>query len=142
MDAISLNYDLDHIETLHRKKGILYARKAYRRKRDLLLSLLNYLNRSVILITVGRHLTTVENLEHECLKAVIRVKGNEVNGLQSWSEDLETFRYVSSSLEKSILLANELAERGDVVLFSPYGTSEEVSDWYSLYSKHLIKILV
>ena len=82
MDAISLNYDLDHIETLHRKKGILYARKAFRRKRDLLLSLLNSLNRSIILITVGRHLTTVENLEHECLKAVIRVKGNEVNGFK------------------------------------------------------------
>jgi hypothetical protein len=80
-------------------------------------------------------------LDHDNLNAIIRVKGNEINGLLSWSEDLETFRYVTSSLEKSIILAKEIAQRGDVVLFSPYGKSEEVNDWFSLYSKQLQKVL-
>lgn len=141
MESLSLKYDLDHLETLQRKNGVLYARKAYRRKRDLLLPLISSVGRTIILITVGRHLTTVENLEHPSLKAIIRVKGNELNGLLNWSDEMETFRYVASSLEKSILLASELAERGDVVLFSPYGNSEEVNDWFTLYSKHLYRVL-
>lgn len=141
MQDLSLNYDLDHLETIQRKDGVLYAIKGYRRKRDLIITLLNSLHRKVILITVGRKLTKVESFDHQNLKAIIRVKGNEINGLLSWSDDLETFRYVTSTLEKSIILSKELAQRGDVVLFSPYGKSEEVNDWFSIYSKHLLKIL-
>lgn len=141
MQELSFKYDLDHLETIQRKDGVLYAIKGYRRKRDLIQSLLASLHRKVILITVGRKLTKVEALDHDNLNAIIRVKGNELNGLLSWSEDLETFRYVTSTLEKSIILAKELAQCGDVVLFSPYGKSEEVNDWFSLYSKQLQKVL-
>jgi UDP-N-acetylmuramoylalanine-D-glutamate ligase len=141
MENKVLGYELDQLETLHRKDGILYAQKAYRWKRDLLMTLLDTLDRSIILISVGRHLTTVENMEHPSLKAIIRVKGNEINALLNWTDGLETFRYVTSTMEKAILLANELAQRGDVVLFSPYGNTPEIMDWYAIYAKNLKKVL-
>jgi len=140
MDDLMMNHELDQLETLGRKEGILYLRKGYRSKRDLLSSLLTSLDRTVVLITVGRKISKVEEMQHENLRSLIRVKGNEANGLLNWSDDLETFRYVASSLEKAIELSGELAIRGDIVLFSPCGSEDEIIDWYKLFDKRIKKI--
>ena len=141
MATIELKYDYDHLETLGRRNGVLYARKGYCRNRDLLSALLGSLGRTVVLISVGRELNVIEEMGHQNLRSIIRVKGNDTNSLINWSDNMETFRYVASSLEKSILLATELAQRGDVILFSPFGTEDEVKDWYLLFNKHLQKVL-
>lgn len=140
MENLTINYDLDKIETLGRKNGILYVRKAYRKNRDMLFTLLKSIDRTVVLISVGRVKSKIEEMQHPNLRSLIRVKGNEVNGLLNWSDDMETFRYISSSLEKALELAGELAQRGDVVLFSPCGNDDEINDWFSLFDKRLKKI--
>lgn len=136
-----LKYEFDHLESLGRKNGILYVRKAFSRDRDLLLTLLDSLDRTVVLISIGRNSQKLEEMEHQNLRSIIRVMGNDTNRLINWSDDMETFRYVASSLEKSILLANELAKRGDIVLFSPFGNEDEVRHWFSLFNKHVKKVL-
>lgn len=141
MTTTTLKYDYDHLEALGRKDGILYVRKGYSRNRDLLLTLLDSIDRTVVLVSVGRELDIMEEMEHQNLRSIIRVQGNDANRLINWSDDMETFRYVASSLEKSILLATELAQRGDVILFSPYGNVKEVKDWFSLFNKNLQKVL-
>lgn len=141
MDDLSINFELDHLETMVRKDGILYLRKAYHRKRDMILSLLTSLDRNVVLITIGRDINKVENLQHYNLKSLIRVKDNEANGLLSWSDDMETFRYVASTIDKSVELAKELAQRGDVVIFSPYGNEFKISNWYASFEKSIQKLI-
>lgn len=135
-----LNYEVDQVETLGRKEGVLYIRKGFHRNRDLLLSFIESLGTSVVLISAGRFLSNIENLHHFNLRSIIRIKGNEPSGLLNWSDNLDVFRYVTPSVEKSILLAEELAQRGDIVLFSPYGTKDEIQDWFALFDKKIEKI--
>ena len=134
-----LQLELDHLETLGRKNGLLFIRKGYHRQRDLINPLLDSLDRKVLLISVGRKLSTLEELDHFNLRSVIRVNGNEPSGLLNWTEDLELFQYVTPSLYKAIELSMELTHRGDIVLFSPYGSKEDVLDWFSLFDKNLKK---
>lgn len=136
-----MKYDFDHLETLGRKDGILYARKGFSSKRDLLVTILNSIDKSVVLISVGRDIEVMEEMDHPNLRSIIRIQGNDANRLINWSDDMETFRYVTSSVEKAILLAVELAQRGDVILFSPFGNNDEVNDWFTVYNKYLEKVL-
>ena len=131
--------ELDHLETLGRKDGLLFIRKAYHRQRDLIYPLLDSLDRKVVLISVGRTLSKLEEMEHYNLRSVIRINGNEPSGLLNWTDDLELFHYVTPSVYKSIELSMELAKRGDLILFSPYGSKEDVRDWFSLFSRNLSK---
>lgn len=142
MESLSIDYELDHLETIARKEGILYGRKGYRGKRDLLISLLNSIDRTVVLITVGRDLNKMEEMEHPNLRSIINVKEGDTNGLLNWSDGMETFRYIASSTGEAVLLAKELAKRGDVVLFSPYGNEEEVRAWFDLFKKHVTKVVL
>jgi UDP-N-acetylmuramoylalanine-D-glutamate ligase len=135
-----LNYEIDHVETLGRKEGVLYLQKGYHRRRDLLFSFLESLDSNIILISAGRDLSKIEKMEHFNLRSVIRIKGNEPSGIINWSENMNVFRYVTSSLEKAIFLAEDFAQRGDIVLFSPYGSREEISDWFMLFDKNIRKI--
>lgn len=135
-----LNFEIDHAKTHGRKDGVLYIQKGFHRKRDLLLTFLDAINNTVVLISAGRSLLKVENMQHPNLRSVIRIKGNEPIGLMNWCDNMEVFRYVSPSVEKAIFLAEDLAQRGDIVLFSPYGTKDEVSDWFALYDKKIKNI--
>ena len=135
-----MNYEIDQVESLGRKNGILYIRKGFHRNRDLLLSFIESLGRNVVLISAGRSINKVEQMHHSNLRSIIRIKGNEPSGLLNWSDNLDVFRYVTPSMEKAIILSEELAQRGDVVLFSPYGTKDEIGDWFTLFDKKIDKI--
>jgi len=140
MKAQLMNYEIDQVESLGRKDGILYIRKGFHRNRDLLLSFIGSLGRNVVLISAGRSINKVEQMHHLNLRSVIRIKGNEPSGLLNWSDNLDVFRYVTPTMEKAIILSEELAQRGDVVLFSPYGTKGEIGDWFALFDKKIDKI--
>lgn len=137
LHSLSLNPDLDRLESIGRKNGILYLKKAYFRKRDLIIPLIESFDRRTLLISVGRDSKKFENFEHPQLRSIISVDEKGLNGLLSWSEDLATFHYVSSSISIAIQLAAELAQRGELILFSPYGDQEEISNYYRLFDKSL-----
>lgn len=140
MNKEVLSYDIDHLETLGRKDGILFTQKAFHRKRDLVLTLISSLDRSVVLISAGRHISKLEQIHHPNLKSIIRINEKEPSGLLSWSDDLNLFNYVTPSMEKALSLSMELAQRGDMVLFSPFGTKEEVTEWMKLIKRNVSKI--
>lgn len=140
MKAQLLNYEIDHAESLGRKDGVLYIRKGFHRNRDLLMSFIESLDRTVVLITAGRSLSSVEQMNHNNLRNVVRINGNEPSDFLSLSDEMGVFKYVAPSVEKAILLAEDLAQRGDVVLFSPYGTKDEMKDWFTLFDKKIVKI--
>jgi len=142
VESLIKDYELDHLETIGRKDGILYVRKGYRRKRDLLLSLLNSIDRTLILITVGRDLIKMEEMEHPNLRSVINVKEGDTNEFLNWSDGMESFRYLVSSVEEATIIAKELAQRGDIVLFSPYGNEDEVRAWFDLFKSHVTKVIL
>jgi hypothetical protein len=135
--SLSLDPDLDRLESLGRKNGVLYLKKAYFRKRDLIIPLIESFDRRTVLISIGRDSKKFENFEHPQLRSIITVDEKGLNGLVSWSEDLDTFHYVSTSISIALQLAAELAQRGELILFSPYGDQEEVSSNFRLFDKSL-----
>lgn len=137
IQSLSLNTDLDRLESVGRKNGVLYLKKAYFRKRDLIIPLIESFDRRTVLISIGRSSKKFENFEHPQLRSIITVDKNGLNGLVSWSEDLATFHYVSASISKALQLATELAQRGELILFSPFGDEEEISSNYKLFDKSL-----
>ena len=135
--GLSLNPDLDRLESLGRKNGVLYLKKAYFRKRDLIIPLIESFDRRTVLISIGRDSKKFENFEHPQLRSIITVDEKGLNGLVSWSEELDTFHYVSNSISKALQLATELAQRGELILFSPFGDEDEISSNYAQFDKNL-----
>lgn len=142
MDKQLLNFEIDHLETLGRKDGVLFVQKSYHRNRDLLFALLDSLDRSVVLISKGRALSKLESINHPNLRSVIRISENEPNGLLNWSDDLNLFQYVAPSLERALELSIDLSQRGDIVLFSPYGDKHEVVEWAMMNKENFKNIAI
>ena len=135
-----MNYEIDQVEILGRKEGVLFVRKGFHRNRDLLISFVESIGRSVVLITVGRTLSKIESIQHYKFRSIIRINKDEPSGLLKWSENSSVYSTVTPSVEKAIFLAKELAQRGDVVVFSPYGTKDEIADWFALFNIKMERI--
>jgi UDP-N-acetylmuramoylalanine-D-glutamate ligase len=139
-DDYKINFALDDLETVGRKKGVLYLKKAFFRSRDLVIPLIETFERKTILISIGRDRNKFENFKHFQIRSIIRVGIKDSEGLENWSDDLDTFQYVSKTVPKALQLAAEIAQRGDVVLFSPYGTPDEIQNHYNLFDSTLESI--
>jgi UDP-N-acetylmuramoylalanine-D-glutamate ligase len=135
VNSLTIDIDLNHLETVARKNGILYVHKGYFKSRDLLLTLLDDLERNFVLISIGRSERKIDDISHPSIRNIINVIKREKSNFNRDSE--ESFRHETSSIEKAILLSEELAKRGDVVFFSPYGTEEQVGAWFNLFKKHV-----
>lgn len=134
-DDLKINFAIEDLETVGRKKGVLYLKKAFFRNRDLVIPLIETFERKTILISIGRDRNKFENFKHFQIRSIIRIGIEDSAGLENRSDDLDTSQYVSKTLPKALQFAAEKAQRGDVVLFSPYGTPEEIQNHYDLFDR-------
>jgi hypothetical protein len=129
------------LETLGRKDGVMYLKKIFAGRNDVLIQTIDMINRPTILISIGRSQDALQKLDNQWVKTVIRIDPKKITGLEQWSEDTGTFYYVSSSLTRAIDLAENLAERGDAIFFAPKSYDNNNSGIYLEFNQKVESML-
>ena len=123
--AKSIKQTYHQLETLGRKDGVVYLKRVFAGRNDILLSTIDLINRPTIVISEGRSSDNLQKIRHHRVKTVIRIDFNKITGLECWNEESGIFFYVAASAKRAITLADHLAERGDAVFFAPLEYGED-----------------
>ena len=140
--AKSIKQSYHQLETLGRKDGVVYLKRLFACRNDVLLSTIDLINRPTIVISKGRSSDNLQKIHHNRVKTVIRIEPLKITGLERWEEEYETFFYVTASLDSAITLANHLAERGDAIFFAPLEYGKDVLEIYLQFDQEIESILV
>ena len=130
------------LETLGRKNGVMYLKKVFAGRKDILIPTIEMISRPTLLISIGRSQHELQKINHRWVKTVIRIDPAKTTGLEQWSEETGTFYYVASSLERAIDLAENLAERGDSIFFAPKSYDNNYTKIYLEYNQKVESLLV
>lgn len=140
--AKSIKQSYHQLEIIGRKDGVVYLKRLFAGRNDDLLSVIDMINRPTIIISKGRSSDRLQKIRHSWVKTVIRIDSNKITGLEFWDEDSGTFFYVAATANRAIMLAGNLAERGDAIFFAPLEYGEEVLEMYLQFDQEIESILV
>jgi len=138
----SIKQSYHQLETIGRKDGVVYLKRLFAGRNDNLRSVINMINRPTIIISKGRSSDRLQKIQHSRVKTVIRIDSNKITGLEFWDEDAGTFFYAAATANRAIMLAGNLAERGDAIFFAPLEYGEEVLEMYLKFDQEIKSILV
>jgi len=139
-DSKQQNYH--QLETLGRKDGEMYLSKVFAGRNDILIPTIEMINRPTLLISLGRSLDSLQKIDNQWVKTVIRIDPKKITGLERWSEETGTFIYVATSLERATDLAANLAEQGDAIFFAPISYDNTNAGVYLKFNKKVEALLV
>jgi len=138
----SINHSYHQLETLGRKDGVVYLKRLFAGRNDVLLPTIDLINRPTIVISKGRSSDKLQKIDHNNIKTVIRIDSDKITGLERWDEESETFFYVAASDKRAILLADHLAERGDAIFFAPLEYGDDNLEMYLQIDQEIESLLV
>ena len=140
--AKSIDHSYHQLETLGRKDGVVYLKRLFAGRNDVLLPTIDLINRPTIVISKGRSCDKLQKIDHNNIKTVIRIDSNKITGLERWDEESETFFYAAASAKRAVLLADHLAERGDAIFFAPLEYGNDNLEMYLQIDQEIESLLV
>lgn len=140
--ANSIKQSYHQLETLGRKNGVVYLKRLFTRRNDILLPIIDLINFPTIVISKGRSSDNLHKIHHNLVKTVIRIDPKKITGLERWDEESGTFYYVAASVKRSILLAGHLSERGDAIFFAPVENGQNNLENYLRFEQEIESLMV
>ena len=138
----SIKQSFYQLEILGRKDGVVYLKRLFAARNDILVSTVDLINRPTIIISQGRSSDNLQKINHGWVKTVIRIESNKITGLEFWDEEYGTFFYATASLKSAILLAIHLAERGDAIFYAPLEYEKDELEMHLQFDQEIESILV
>ncbi|RLD23467.1 MAG: hypothetical protein DRI54_07310 [Bacteroidetes bacterium] len=142
LQANSIEQSYHQLETLGRKDGVVYLKRLFAGRNDILLSIIDLINRPTIIISKGRSSDKLQKIRHNKVKAIVRIDPKKITGLECWDEESETFFYTAASAKRAIFLADNLAERGDAIFFAPLEYGKDNLEMYLQFDHEIESLLV
>jgi len=140
--AKSINRSYHQLETLGRKNGVVYLKRLFAGRNDILIPIIDLINRPTVVISKGRSSDKLQKIDHNNIKTIIRIDPKKNTGLERWDEESDTFFYAATSAKRAILLADHLAERGDAIFFAPLDYSNDSLEMYLEIDQEIESLLI
>jgi len=140
--AKSIKQSYHQLEILGRKNGVVYLKRLFPGRNDILLSTIDLINRPTIIISQGGSSDDLQRIQHSWVKTVIKIESNKITGLDLWDEEFRTFFYTAASLKSAISLANHMAERGDAIFFAPLEYEKDELEMHLQFNQEIESILI
>ena len=140
--AKSMKQSYHQLETLGRKDGVIYLKRVFKARNDILISAIELINRPIIVISQGRSSDNLQRISNNWVKTVISIETNKITGLERWDEIHGTFFYATASIENAISLATHLAERGDAIFFAPLEYVKDELEMHLQFDREIESLLI
>ena len=89
--AKSIKQSYQQLEALGRKDGVLFLKREFTARNDILISTIELINRPTIVISQGRSNDSLQRISNNWVKTVIKIESNKITGLERWTKKLEHF---------------------------------------------------
>ena len=140
--AKSIKQSYQQLEALGRKDGVLFLKREFTARNDILISTIELINRPTIVISQGRSNDSLQRISNNWVKTVIKIESNKITGLERWDEKTGTFFYVTGSIENAVTLAIHLAERGDAIFFAPLQYVKDELEMHLQFDREIESLLI